>query len=59
MAQALDDGGALVSYGGMSLRPITLPAALLQVQNFFGGGGGLDVTGSIAQRFGLPGHARG
>ena len=35
IAQALGDGGALVSYGGMSLRPITLPAAFLQV----GGGG--------------------
>ena len=32
VAQALGDGGALVSYGGMSLRPITLPAALLQVE---------------------------
>lgn len=31
VAQALDDGGALVSYGGMSLRPITLPASVLQV----------------------------
>ncbi|CAM9549342.1 unnamed protein product [Scytosiphon promiscuus] len=30
VAQALDDGGALVSYGGMSLRPITLPATILQ-----------------------------
>ncbi|CAM9721865.1 unnamed protein product, partial [Sphacelaria rigidula] len=30
VAHVLDDGGALVSYGGMSLRPITLPAALLQ-----------------------------
>ncbi|CAN0134379.1 unnamed protein product, partial [Hapterophycus canaliculatus] len=32
VAQALDDGGALVSYGGMSLRPITLPATILQVR---------------------------
>lgn len=32
VAQALDDGGALVSYGGMSLRPITLPATVLQVK---------------------------
>lgn len=31
VAEALDDGGSLVSYGGMSLRPIRLSAAILQV----------------------------
>lgn len=33
VAQVLDDGGALVSYGGMSLRPIKLSASLLQVRD--------------------------
>jgi len=32
VAEALDDGGALVSYGGMSLKPIRLPADMLQVR---------------------------
>lgn len=31
VAKQLDDSGALISYGGMSLRPITLPATILQV----------------------------
>eukprot|EP00752_Nemacystus_decipiens_P002076 g1987.t1 len=30
VAEALDDGGSLVSYGGMSFRPIRLSAAILQ-----------------------------
>ncbi|CAM9855640.1 unnamed protein product [Ectocarpus sp. 4 AP-2014] len=30
VAKQLDDSGALISYGGMSLRPITLPATILQ-----------------------------
>ena len=31
VALALDDGGVLVSYGGMSLRPIAIPGDVLQV----------------------------